>query len=282
MIRPRGRSANRRIPSTVRMLAPRHSLKTVPTVMVMSKKDGPAKRLEYWIECAKQDRYYKREPVPDVFSKDITIPAEGPFTLPRIWEPVRDAFRALGLNVDHPYDWQRLLYYLAETHFGKRRGNPKAWNEKKLCRLAVDFETTKKANPGESDEKIYKKLLTNDRYKNSSVKTKETQRLDRDWKTLRRRLPAARLARKRTIERLATAMLLWQREYGAFDQGPATKERAIQSAEEALERCAAPPLIRGPGDDAMWNTLFGDPANYHFWLNELGSVLLGQDYRERR
>jgi hypothetical protein len=233
----------------------------------MPTKDGPAKRLDAWIAHVKTYRRQSPAPVPDVFLKSATIPSEGPFAHPDIWQPVRDAFKAFELDVEHPGDWQRLLYCLAEAHFGKRRGNPKAWDENRLCRLRVDFLAAKRDNPGKSnEEKIYKLLLKKDRYQSASVRTRENRR-ERAWRTLKRQMPAARAAYKRTVERLATTKLAWDRKHGNSDVTPAAKQAAIKFAKEALEASAAP-LIKGPGDDAFWNTVFGDPTDRYFWRSD--------------
>ena len=200
----------------------------------MPTKDGPAKRLDAWIAHVKTYRRQSPAPVPDVFLKSATIPSEGPFAHPDIWQPVRDAFKAFELDVEQPGDWQRLLYCLAEAHFGKRRGNPKAWDENRLCRLQVDFLTTKKQNPDKSEEDVYKILSKEDRYQTASVRTRENWR-PRGWKTLRRQMPAARAAYKRTIERLATTKLAWDSKHGNSDVTPAAKQQAIKFAKEALE-----------------------------------------------
>jgi hypothetical protein len=233
----------------------------------MPEKDGPAKRVEAWIACAKRDTWQPAAPVPDAFLKSVTIPAEGPFAHSQIWQPIRDAFKAFGLDVEHPGDWQRLLYCLAEAHFGERRGNPKAWDENRLCRLRIDFLATKRDNPSKSDEeKIYKLLLKKERYQTASVRTRENWR-PRGWKTLRRQMPAARAAYKRTIERLATTKLAWDSKHGNSDVTPAAKQAAIKFAKKTLEASAAPP-IKGPGDDAFWNTIFGDPTDRYFWRSD--------------
>jgi len=78
-------------------------------------------------------------------------------------------------------------------------------------------------------------------------------------------MPAARAAYKRTIERLATAKLAWDGKHG---NSAAAKKRAIKFAKEALEASATPPLIKGPGDDAFWNTIFGDPTEPCFWRSD--------------
>jgi hypothetical protein len=245
------------------MLAPRHLQWTVPTVVIMPTKDGPAKRLEAWIACAERDRWQPPAPIPDVFLKSVTIPAEGPFAHPDIWQPVRDAFKAFQLDVEHPGDWQRLLYCLAEAHFGKRRGNPKEWDENRLCRLRVDFIATRRDNPGKPDEEIYKLLLKKDRYQTASVRSRGNPR-GRNWKTLRRQMPNAHAAHERTIDRLATMKLEWDRKNGNPDPAPVAKERAIRFAKEALEASAVPLL----GGDVMWNSLFGDLRDANFWRSD--------------
>jgi hypothetical protein len=229
----------------------------------MPTKDGPAKRLDAWIAHVKTNRRQSPAPVPDVLLKSVTIPSEGQFAYPDIWRPVRDAFKAFELDVEQPGDWQRLLYCLAEAHFGERRGNPEAWDENRLCRLRVDFLTTKKQNPGKSEEDVYKILLKKDRYQTASVRTRENLR-PRGLKTLQRQMPAARAAHKRTIKRLATAIMAWNRKHG--NQGM-TPEEAEKSATEVLQAYATP-IIKGPGDDALWNTMFGDPSNHFFWRSD--------------
>ena len=78
-------------------------------------------------------------------------------------------------------------------------------------------------------------------------------------------MPAARAAYKRTLERLATAKLAWDRKHGNPDAAPTTKEQAIKFANEALEASVAPlPL----GGDAMWNTIFGDLGDALFWRSD--------------
>jgi len=70
----------------------------------MPTKDGPAKRLDAWIAHVKTYRRQSPAPVPDVFLKSATIPSEGPFAHPDIWQPVRDAFKAFELDVEQPGD----------------------------------------------------------------------------------------------------------------------------------------------------------------------------------
>jgi hypothetical protein len=241
---------------------------------IMPTKDGPAKRMEAWIAHAKRHRPQPPAPVPDVFSKSVTIPAQGPFAHPQIWQPIREAFKAFELDVEHPGDWQRLLYCLAEAHFGKRRGNPKAWDEKRLCRLQVDFITTKRDNRGKSNAEIYKLLLEKDRYQTASVKTRGNRR-DRALRTLQRQMPAARAAYERTIKRLASAKSAWDHTCGNPDTTRATQEQAIEFAQGVLEASAAPPF-KGPGDDVLWNTIFGDPGDPFFWRSD-ASFYLGAE-----
>jgi hypothetical protein len=34
------------------------------------------------------------------------------------------------------------------------------------------------------------------------------------------------------------------------------------------ELIAADPPIKGPGDDAWWNSIFGDPSDHFFWRSD--------------
>jgi hypothetical protein len=226
---------------------------TVLTVVFMPRKKVPAQRSDQFVNRGKTDNS-----VPDVFSKGVTIPTDGPFTLPHIWAPIRDAFKDFDLNAEDPHDWQRLLYYLAEE---RRRGNPEAWSENELCRLAVDFDVAEKANPGETVKEIYKLLVANERYKIASVTNRGNQR-DRSWNTLKRKMPDARRAYDRMVERLATAKLEWDRNNPSV--APSSQQQAVAFAKQALEKGAAPSFIRGM-DDMLWNAIFADPASPSFW-----------------
>jgi hypothetical protein len=227
---------------------------TVLTVVLMPRKKDPTKLSDQSIDHAQTDNS-----VPNVFSKGITIPAGGRFTLSHIWEPIGEAFKDFNLNVEDPHDWQRLLYYLAEE---RRRGNPETWSESALCRLAVDFDVAKKSNPGKPAEEIYELLLTNNRYKNASVKSRAGNQRDRSWKTLKRKMPDARRAYNRAVERLAAAKL------GNTNATPASKQQAVKFAKQALESSAVPSLIRGADNDMMWNAIFPDPASPSFWRGD--------------
>jgi hypothetical protein len=88
-------------------------------------------------------------------------------------------------------------------------------------------------------------------------------------------MPAAKAAYKRTIERLATAKLAWDCKQGYSDVTAAAKQQAIKFAKDALQASAAPP-IKGPGDDAFWNTIFGDPTDRCFWRSD-ASFWLGAE-----
>jgi hypothetical protein len=76
------------------------------------------------------------------------------------WRPVRDAFRAFGLDPDNPAHWGQLIHFLAAVHFGRDAGAPKLWTTSRLCRLAVDFANVKAANPGKSETALCKLLVT--------------------------------------------------------------------------------------------------------------------------
>jgi hypothetical protein len=80
-------------------------------------------------------------------------------------QPIHDAFKAFELDPTNPFDWRRLLFYLADCHYGKRRGAPKRWNEERWCRLLVDYYTVKFEFKKQSDEAVCKHLQSKKPYR---------------------------------------------------------------------------------------------------------------------
>jgi hypothetical protein len=98
--------------------------------------------------------------------------------------PVREAFRALGLDPAKPADWEVLISRLCDAQFGKRSGAPKAWDRSKLCQLAADFARVQAANPHKTHEDIRKLLVRDKRFGDRYHKI--------GHETIRRRIPEAR------------------------------------------------------------------------------------------
>jgi hypothetical protein len=153
----------------------------------MAKKDGPGKRLKEAIAFYGRSRSGP-PPVIDEEFKGITL-CKTSFYLgccSREWQTVCKAFEAFGYSTSNPGDWDSLIYYLADAHFGTQRGRRVSWDDDKLCRLWVDFAQIKFAKERRTDEEICK-LLARDtggkfgrRYAKMSAKT------------LRRLIPRAR------------------------------------------------------------------------------------------
>ena len=121
-------------------------------------------------------------PVPETF-EGISIPPNGFFFGdPIYWEPVRAAFKALKLDARKTQDWEALLYYLADAHFGKPSHKPKLWEGATLRQLWADFTRMRACFAGKSQREVCKILVTDSRY----------EHVDAD--TTRRRLPEAREA----------------------------------------------------------------------------------------
>jgi hypothetical protein len=156
----------------------------------MSKTDGPSKRLRQTIANRRRHMAEPLPAVPEVF-EGISIPPNGHFSYS--WWPVRDAFRAFGLDPRNPHDWEILIHDLADAHFGKR-SKPKIWNEGKLCQLVADFTRAKRSHPRKRDMDICKLLVTEKapgRYRKL------------DHNTLRRLLPQARKELAEAVELFA-------------------------------------------------------------------------------
>jgi hypothetical protein len=96
--------------------------------------------------------------------KGITIDAKfSIFKYEFAWRPVRDAFRAFGLDPGNPVHWEQLVHHLAAVHFGRDAGAPKYWTSSRLCRLAADFAKAKFTNPDIKSETGLCKLLVTDK-----------------------------------------------------------------------------------------------------------------------
>jgi hypothetical protein len=139
----------------------------------MRKNDQLSKRLANAIAISKKPGGFHsylwphvREKKPPSGFKGIALPATGSFRWEFAWRPVRDAFRAFGLNPGNPAHWEQLIHHLAAVHFGRDAGAPRLWTSSRLCRLAVDFANAKAAHPGKSETALCKLLVTGGRYSN--------------------------------------------------------------------------------------------------------------------
>ena len=70
--------------------------------------------------------------------------------------PIRDAFKAFGLDHRNLSDWRALVFHLAHVLFPTPRppGAPREWTDERLCRLLADVATCKRRNPKASDAAI--------------------------------------------------------------------------------------------------------------------------------
>ena len=74
--------------------------------------------------------------------------------------PIRDAFKAFGLDHRNLSDWRALVFHLAHVLFPTPRppGAPREWTDERLCRLLADVAAYKRKNPKASDTAICKWL----------------------------------------------------------------------------------------------------------------------------
>ena len=77
--------------------------------------------------------------------------------------PIRIAFQKFGLDPRNPENWRTLLAYFAFAHFGPKttkRGRKRGWDSERLCQLLQDIADKRQKHPSQSDNRIYKFLLT--------------------------------------------------------------------------------------------------------------------------
>ena len=77
--------------------------------------------------------------------------------------PIRDAFKAFGLDHRNLSDWRALVFHLAHVLFPTPRppGAPREWTDERLCRLLADVAAYKRENPKASDTAICNWLKRN-------------------------------------------------------------------------------------------------------------------------
>ena len=138
------------------------------------KEDAPSKRLTKWIDIRRKhkdlrivetlipylgENYSSRrsnlnDPVQRRYKADLALrlrkrePSD---------EPIRAAFKAFDLDPRDPLHWRRLLFYLADCHFGQRdvrRGAPRRWNDERRCQLLLDFAIVQSRHPGQTDTAV--------------------------------------------------------------------------------------------------------------------------------
>jgi hypothetical protein len=72
-------------------------------------------------------------------------------------EPIRKAFDAFGYDPNNPFDWRKLIWYLAFAHFPRPRtkGAPKKWDDVRWCQLLSDFgEVKASSRPNASENEV--------------------------------------------------------------------------------------------------------------------------------
>jgi hypothetical protein len=166
----RGRTASRRIPFTVGMLAPRRLHQDGGDGRIMSKKDGASKRLAKAIAMAKSlEKPPPAKPYVGLLSASLRQPLPAELRLDErdnaaLTHFILDAFKAFDFDHRVLINWRVLLGLLASIHFGKRAsgGRPRDWSEERLYQLRADFALIKNAHPGKPDTDLCKMLLKKD------------------------------------------------------------------------------------------------------------------------
>jgi hypothetical protein len=93
------------------------------------------------------------------------------------FDPTNAAFDAFGLDPTTPNHRDFLLALLASVHFDGSRGpgQPRKWDEDKLCQLLADIATIKQKHPDKKENELCGKLKENapfkDRYRQYSAET---------------------------------------------------------------------------------------------------------------
>jgi hypothetical protein len=121
----------------------------------MAKKDAVSKRLKEQIALAK--RIKERPPRPGLL--DMATPKEKEELAASLWMnekdpfvgPVRDAFKAFGLDHQNIRDWHNLATHLAHVLFVRGQpGRQKKWTDERLCQLLADVAAYKRKNPNKA------------------------------------------------------------------------------------------------------------------------------------
>ena len=125
----------------------------------MAKKDAVSKRLKEQIALAK--RIKERPPRPGLL--DMATPKEKEELAASLWMnekdpfvgPVRDAFKAFGLDHQNIRDWHNLATHLAHVLFVRGQpGRQKKWTDERLCQLLADVAAYKRKRPKAADTAI--------------------------------------------------------------------------------------------------------------------------------
>ena len=68
---------------------------------------------------------------------------------------LKHTFREFGLDPNNPFDWRRLLTWVAFFLFAapKRSGRPSEWDAKRYCELLEAVDRRKQSNPRLSDKR---------------------------------------------------------------------------------------------------------------------------------
>jgi hypothetical protein len=59
--------------------------------------------------------------------------------------PLKKAFAAFNLDDRNPFNWRKLIFYMADAHFGSKQVRPgprKRWSDCQLCEVLWDFDQT--------------------------------------------------------------------------------------------------------------------------------------------
>jgi hypothetical protein len=80
---------------------------------------------------------------------------------------LKAAFDTFRLDPTSPNHWRRLLALFAGIHFdsGRGRGNPKQWDEMRLCQLLADFAAVKLKHPKKKDKELRGEIKKDVRFK---------------------------------------------------------------------------------------------------------------------
>jgi|EndMetStandDraft_8_1072994.scaffolds.fasta_scaffold43950_2 hypothetical protein len=164
----------------------------------MAKKDAVSKRLKEQIALAK--RIKERPPRPGLL--DMATPKEKEELAASLWMnekdpfvgPVRDAFKAFGLDHQNIRDWHNLATHLAHVLFVRGQpGRQKKWTDERLCQLLADVAACKRKHPNNAADADICRWLK--RKKSYQQETSEAlRRALRDARNPKRNSDLARIA----------------------------------------------------------------------------------------
>ena len=139
----------------------------------MSRRDPAAKRLQKSIElevCSKNlahllagrpgllGQIFREQEEQRLFDwNDPVKRAVAAHYVLRIAQPdasLKKAFEVFDLDPRNPFEWRKLIAYLAEVLFGsKARGAPKKWDGKRMLQFTADFMRIRRGHPGATIKK---------------------------------------------------------------------------------------------------------------------------------